>query len=125
MLGESCALCEPYFHGGLPYAENVIDAVPLCTRHARIVAMKRLGVTEADLSPAESQPKATLVRQLCDVVRELADPTPCEADHHGNCRVHGGGNPCAHPRAYALIAALGGSRAVSSAEQDGPESADA
>jgi hypothetical protein len=53
MQGETCVLCHP--SGTRLYAEAVIDDVPLCATHARVVAMKRLGVTEADLQTSSSE----------------------------------------------------------------------
>ncbi|MFD1546973.1 hypothetical protein [Nonomuraea guangzhouensis] len=48
-------------------------------------------------------------RELLALLRELADPDPCEFDHGGDCQAHGPTstwNGCPHARALELLAAL-------------------
>lgn len=45
-----CALCPPNWALSTSYVSTVIDGVPLCADHGRKIAMKRLNISESDLS---------------------------------------------------------------------------
>ncbi len=47
-MADLCALCKTPHRKA---ADTAIDDVALCPEHARAVAMKRLGLSEADLTP--------------------------------------------------------------------------
>ena len=53
MPGTRCAVCLP-----TESAAEYFEGVPLCRPHLRVAAMKRLGLTEADLAGADpTQPQ--------------------------------------------------------------------
>jgi hypothetical protein len=69
---------------------------------ASIEALERAERAEAERDQLRDQ-FATAVA----LIRELADPEPCEHfDHHGYCQTHNLGSPCEHAEAQKFLAAL-------------------
>lgn len=62
----------------------------------------------------EYQQATDLICQEADLtalIRELADESACQYDHHGKCQTHGlAERPCPHQRARLLLERIPGNR---------------